>query len=629
MKLSIIIPFYNAEPYMSELMNVILPQLTDEVEVIVVDDGSKVPYEAPEGVKVIRQKNKGLAGARNTGLKHAKGDYIAFIDADDLVSKNFVEYILKRTDETWDYMDLSWKSLEDNRYVYLLKSDEDKLSNPSVCTKVWSRAFIGKQRFNEKRDVAEDEDFTRRIDLSRGKRICAPQFMYYYRVSTPNSLSKQYRSGSTKTKRIVYYFNRIPDDKALLEEVKKESETNEVVIMSNYGNDELKKYAQIISPTGTWADELRGEPTNLVKVRERPMETQVVIYIDKAYAIGGIESFIYNFCKAMNKHYDILVLYGTQMAPEQISRLTPMVRVMRNDTNKTIKCDSLIINRVFDKIPQNITCKQSFQMVHGCKDVNPYHLPDDKGRLICVSDVVQESFGEEANDAVVINNIVSTERSKDMLLLISASRFDTPEKGQKRAVELAKMLEDNGIPYLWLYFSNREIPGATKNMIMMKPTLSIREYIKKADYLVQLSDSEAFCYSIVEALIEGTPVITTPLPVLSEIGVEEGENGYIVPFDMDFDVNELLDIPKFNYSYNNGAIVTKWKKLLGNTKPTHSYKPDEMVNVKILKQYSDMELQKMVYPGEEYLMRKERALQVEGHGFGKIMGGRNESEEIS
>lgn len=619
-KLSIIIPFYNTEPYMTELIKQLTPQITEEIEIIVVDDGSDIPYKPPHyAVKVIRQKNKGLAGARNTGLKHAKGKYIAFIDSDDLVSDNFVEYVLGRADEEWDYMDLSWKSLEDNRYVYLLRDDNDKLPNPSVCTKVWNRKFIGDLKFNIKKDVAEDEDFTRRIDLNRGKRICAPQFMYYYRTSTPNSLSKRYEKGSTKTKRIVYYYNRIPSDNTLLEEIKKESETNEVVIMSNYGNDEFKKYAQVISPTRTWANELRGEYTSLVKVREKPMETQVVIYIDNAYSIGGIETFIYNFCKAMNKHYDILVLYGTQMAVEQIARLAPMVRVMRNDTSKSIKCDSLILNRVFDKTPQNIVYKQAFQMVHGCKDVNPHHLPEDKGQIICVSEVVKKSFEDEAKNAAVINNIVTTERSKDMLLLISASRFDTPEKGQNRAVQLAKILENNGIPYLWLYFSNREISGATKNMIMMKPTLNIREYIKKADYLVQLSDSEAFCYSLVEALIEGTPVITTPLPVLSEIGVKDGENGYIVPFDLDFDVNKLLVIPEFSYSYNNGALVTKWKKLLGNTKPTHSYKPDEIVKVKILKQYTDIEMQKMVYPDQVYPMRKERAAQIEERGFGRIV----------
>ena len=618
MKLSIIIPYYNAEPYMTELMNRLIPQLTEEVEVVVIDDGSETPYKN-DSVKVVRQKNKGLAGARNTGLKHAKGKYIAFVDADDLVSEHFVDYVLSRADEEWDYMDLSWKSLEDNRYVYLLRSDQDKLPNPSVCTKVWSREFIGDLRFNEKKDVAEDEDFTRRIDLKRGKHICAPYFMYFYRTTTPNSLSKQYRDGSTKTKRIVYYFNQIPSDNALLEEIKKESELNEVVIMSMYDNEELSKYAQIVRPTGTWADELRGDPTNLVKVREKPLETQVVIYIDNAYSIGGIETFIYNFCKSMNKHYDILVLYGNQMATEQIARLTPMVRVMKNDISKKIKCDSLIMNRVFDKVPPNITFKKSFQMVHGCRDANPHRLPTEKGQIICVSEAVKESFGEESKDAVVLNNIVDSTKSKDMLLLISASRFDTPEKGQQRAVKLAKMLEDNKIPYLWLYFSNRAIPGATKNMIMMNPVLNVREYIKKADYLVQLSDSEAFCYSLVESLIEGTPVITTPLPVLSEIGVKDGENGYVLPFDMDFDVNKLLEIPSFSYTYNNRNIVMKWKKLLGNTKPTHSYKPDETVNVQILTQYTDMEMQKMVYPGEIYPMKKERALQIEGHGFGRII----------
>ena len=626
MTLSIIIPYYNAEPYMSELIDRLLPQINKKVEVIVVDDGSEKPYESPDNrIKVIRQKNKGLAGARNTGLENAKGKYIAFIDADDLVSEYFVDYIFNRADEEWDYMDLSWKSLEDNTYVYLLKSDSDKLSNPSVCTKVWSREFIGKQRFNEKRDVAEDEDFTRRIDLKRGKRICATNFMYYYRISTPNSLSKKYRSGATKTKRIVYYFKRIPPNDALLEELKAESELNEVVVMTEDNSEWIKewvsKYANVTRPTGTWADEVRGEPTSLVKERVKPMETQVILYIDNAFAIGGIESFIYNFCKSMNKHYDILVLYGTHMDVKQIQRLSSMVRVMKNDKTKTIKCDSLIMNRVFDKVPENVIYKKCFQMVHGCKDANPHRLPTEKGQIICVSEAVKKSFGEESANAEVINNLVSSEKSKDMLLLVSASRFDTPEKGQERAVKLAKMLDEKGISYLWLYFSNREISGATSRMIKMETTLDIREYIRKADYLVQLSDSEAFCYSLVEALIEGTPVITTPLPVLEEIGVQDGANGYIVPFDMDFDVEKLLKIPSFKYSYNNRTIVLHWKKLLGNTKPTHSYKPDETVNVLILKHYSDMELQKDVYPGEVYPMRKDRAEQVEKVGFGKIQWG--------
>ena len=116
MTLSIIIPAYNAEPYIEHLIQRLKPQINDDVEVIVVDDGSDFPYLAPyDWVQVIRQKNKGLAGARNTGLKKAKGNIIAFIDADDLVSKNYVSYIQSRASEDWDYMDLSWRSLEDHR----------------------------------------------------------------------------------------------------------------------------------------------------------------------------------------------------------------------------------------------------------------------------------------------------------------------------------------------------------------------------------------------------------------------------------------------------------------------------------------------------------------------------------
>ena len=109
-KLSIIIPYYNAEPYTRELLDVLAPQITDEVEVIVVDDGSDVPFDTDHNfVSIIRQQNKGCASARNCGLDKAIGDYISFIDADDLVSRNFVSKIIEKTKDEPDVIDLSWK----------------------------------------------------------------------------------------------------------------------------------------------------------------------------------------------------------------------------------------------------------------------------------------------------------------------------------------------------------------------------------------------------------------------------------------------------------------------------------------------------------------------------------------
>lgn len=157
---------------------------------------------------------------------------------------------------------------------------------------------------------------------------------------------------------------------------------------------------------------------------------------------------------------------------------------------------------------------------------------------------------------------------------------------------------------------------------MMKPTLNIREYIKKADYVVQLSDTEAFCYTLVESLLEGTPLICTDLPVLAELGIKDGENAHVLPMDLsEYDVTELLDIPSFSYTYNNGLIVSKWKKLLGNTKPTHSYKPEPTRIVEIIQQYRDIELNRTLSVGEVVTMSVDRALKVQEAGYGIIKEG--------
>ena len=89
-KISVIIPAYNAMTYLPETMATVLNQTVADFEVIVVNDGSSDETEqwvaqlVDPRVKLISQKNQGLAAARNTGIDHAKGEYLAFLDADDL-----------------------------------------------------------------------------------------------------------------------------------------------------------------------------------------------------------------------------------------------------------------------------------------------------------------------------------------------------------------------------------------------------------------------------------------------------------------------------------------------------------------------------------------------------------------
>jgi glycosyltransferase involved in cell wall biosynthesis len=92
---SVVIPAFNYARFLPEALDSIVRQKGARIEVIVVDDGStddpaSVVQRYP-GVKLIRQENRGLAAARNVGLRAATGDYIAFVDADDRLVEGAVE----------------------------------------------------------------------------------------------------------------------------------------------------------------------------------------------------------------------------------------------------------------------------------------------------------------------------------------------------------------------------------------------------------------------------------------------------------------------------------------------------------------------------------------------------------
>src|SRR4051812_35558191 len=85
---SVLIPCYNAQQYLPEALASVCAQTRPVREIIVIDDGSLEPVKAPTGwhgppLKIIRTPNRGLPAARNLGLRHASGDFIGLLDADD------------------------------------------------------------------------------------------------------------------------------------------------------------------------------------------------------------------------------------------------------------------------------------------------------------------------------------------------------------------------------------------------------------------------------------------------------------------------------------------------------------------------------------------------------------------
>ncbi|MBE6714009.1 MAG: glycosyltransferase [Ruminococcaceae bacterium] len=107
-KLSVVVPVYKVEDYLEKCLDSVYPQLTDECEVVLVDDGSPDNCGAicdayrekhPERTTVVHQENKGIGGARNAGVNAAKGEFLFFIDSDDTVNPGAIRTVLDAVDK--------------------------------------------------------------------------------------------------------------------------------------------------------------------------------------------------------------------------------------------------------------------------------------------------------------------------------------------------------------------------------------------------------------------------------------------------------------------------------------------------------------------------------------------------
>ena len=107
-KVSVVIPLYNTELYIARTLQSVLNQTYPDFEVIIVDDGSTdrgieiCQSFSDSRIKIVQQANRGLAGARNTGIRHAQGDYIALLDSDDLWSPHKLDRHVAHLDRESD-----------------------------------------------------------------------------------------------------------------------------------------------------------------------------------------------------------------------------------------------------------------------------------------------------------------------------------------------------------------------------------------------------------------------------------------------------------------------------------------------------------------------------------------------
>ena len=245
--LSIIIPVYNVEKYLPECMDRILPQINDTCEIILINDGSTDDSELickkycsdRVNVKCITQANKGLSGARNTGINAAKGDYLMFLDSDDYLADGSISIILDSIcRRTSDIFLIRARSFEDGKDVYTEEQvDYSQISSSKRPIEVFSELnkidkfwFAAWLVISKKEFIIENELFFREgifhedelwvpLVFSKAKSIgFINECLYCYRNNRTGSIINQ-KSIKKQTDLMI-----------VMKELEKESDTDDIVV---------------------------------------------------------------------------------------------------------------------------------------------------------------------------------------------------------------------------------------------------------------------------------------------------------------------------------------------------------------------------------------------------------------
>ncbi|MBR4592825.1 MAG: glycosyltransferase [Elusimicrobiaceae bacterium] len=216
-KISVLIPVYNAEKYLPACLQSICAQTFKDFEIVCLDDGScdgsvqwlRTMQSHEPRLRIITQANAGVAAARNRLLKQARGEYIAFIDADDLVKPEYLEKLyaaaqVNRADiAKCFFQEISEDGLQVSSAhcgsLFYQKPSQTLLSR-FVCgyhdSVVWGKLFRRSWLHDEKISffegrIAEDLPFVVESFMQAHDIVVVPQFLYFYRKGLAASITAQ------------------------------------------------------------------------------------------------------------------------------------------------------------------------------------------------------------------------------------------------------------------------------------------------------------------------------------------------------------------------------------------------------------------------------------------------------
>ena len=211
--ISVIVPIYNVEKYLKNCIESILNQTYKNIEIILVDDGSpdncgKICDEYSQKDKriiVIHKENGGLSDARNKGLDIAKGKYVTFIDSDDFVEHNYIEYLYRaiKKYKTKIAQCNIYKVDRDNKIIGKIGYDENSIKENNIIlgdfliqnVVVWNKIYAIELFKNIRFPVGkihEDEFTTYKLFYNTPKIVLINEYLYNYRQTDNSIITKKF-----------------------------------------------------------------------------------------------------------------------------------------------------------------------------------------------------------------------------------------------------------------------------------------------------------------------------------------------------------------------------------------------------------------------------------------------------
>lgn len=274
-KISIVIPVYNASKYLSKCLDSVINQSYSNIEIVLVDDGSRDNSgnicdeysNKDKRIKVIHKENGGVSYTRNTGIKKATGDYITFVDSDDLVHSDYVRKLVENVDSDtlsvcqienfYDKVnysnDLSDEKLEFQTKNFIELCRLTLLNTP--CCKLFNLDILRKNKIMFDTKLSLGEDLLFNLDYLKyvGKIVVTNNKLYFYRRSDSNTLSTAYNPNMASIQTLLFdrytdfFEGRIDDDKRCLFDSYRLS-TITIVIENEFKNKDvsfIKRYFNV------------------------------------------------------------------------------------------------------------------------------------------------------------------------------------------------------------------------------------------------------------------------------------------------------------------------------------------------------------------------------------------------